>query len=48
MAGLNQLPGTLAHRSIPIAFKPPGPGDVHEDFDDDDAADDRDRLHPSA
>ena len=32
-AGLNELPGTLAHRSIPIAMKPPRPDDVYEDFD---------------
>ena len=26
LAGLKDLPGTLAHRSIPIAMKPPRPG----------------------
>jgi hypothetical protein len=33
LAGLNELPGTLAHRSIPIAMQPPLPTDAHEDFD---------------
>jgi hypothetical protein len=33
IAGLNELPGTLAHRSIPIEMKPPRPGDVYEDLD---------------
>jgi hypothetical protein len=32
-AGLNQLPGTLAHRSVPIAMKPPRPDESYEDFD---------------
>jgi len=32
-AGLHELPGTLAHRSIPISMKPPLPTDVYEDFD---------------
>ncbi len=31
LAGLNNLPATLAHRSIPIALKPPLPGDNYED-----------------
>ena len=39
-AGLNQLPGTLAHRSIPIAMKPPRPDDDYEDFDYEEALDD--------
>ena len=33
LAGLHELPGTLAHRSIPISMKPPLPSDVYEDFD---------------
>jgi hypothetical protein len=33
LSGLRELPGTLAHRSIPIAMKPPLPSDVFEDFD---------------
>jgi hypothetical protein len=32
-AGLHRLPGTLAHRSIPIAMSPPRPDDIYEDFD---------------
>jgi len=32
-AGLNELPGTLAHRSIPIAMKPPLPSEPYHDFD---------------
>lgn len=32
-AGLKELPGTLAHRSIPIAMQPPLPTDHYEDFD---------------
>jgi Protein of unknown function (DUF3631) len=32
-AGLHKLPGTLAHRSIPIAMSPPRPDDIREDFD---------------
>jgi hypothetical protein len=35
LAGLRELPGTLAHRSIPIAMKPPRAGDTYEDFDPD-------------
>jgi hypothetical protein len=37
-AGLNELPGTLATRSIPIAMKPPLPSDVYEDFDHEEAS----------
>jgi hypothetical protein len=33
MAGLNQLPGTLAHRSIPIGLKPPRPEELYEELD---------------
>jgi len=33
LSGLRELPGTLAHRSIPIAMKPPLPSDLFEDFD---------------
>jgi Protein of unknown function (DUF3631) len=32
-AGLHELPGTLAHRSIPISMKPPRADEMHEDFD---------------
>jgi Protein of unknown function (DUF3631) len=33
LAGLKELPGTLAHRSITISMKPPRPDDLYEDFD---------------
>lgn len=33
LAGLHELPGTLAHRSIPVAMQPPLPTEVYEDFD---------------
>jgi hypothetical protein len=33
LAGLKDIPGTLAHRSIPIAMQPPLPTEAHEDFD---------------
>ena len=33
LAGLRELPPTLAHRSIPIGMQPPLRGDVYEDFD---------------
>jgi Protein of unknown function (DUF3631) len=33
LAGLNNLPGTLAHRAIPIEMKPPLPTDVYEELD---------------
>jgi hypothetical protein len=36
-AGLNELPGTLAHRSIPIAMQPPRPDELYEDFDPEEA-----------
>lgn len=32
-AGLNELPATLAHRSIPLSMKPPRPDDVYEELD---------------
>jgi hypothetical protein len=38
-AGLNELPGTLAHRSIPISMKPPAPDELYEDLDRDEVAD---------
>jgi Protein of unknown function (DUF3631) len=38
-AGLNELPGTLASRSIPIALKPPRPEDSYEDFDPEEVVD---------
>ena len=38
-AGLNELPGTLAHRSIPISMKPPTPGEAYEDLDHEEVAD---------
>lgn len=36
-AGLHELPDTLAHRSIPIAMKPPLPSDRYQDFDPEEA-----------
>jgi hypothetical protein len=33
LAGIRELPSTLAHRSIPIAMKPPRPDEPHLDFD---------------
>ena len=33
IAGLNQLPATLAHRSIPISMQPPRPEDIYEELD---------------
>jgi putative DNA primase/helicase len=35
LAGLKELPGTLAHRAIPIAMKPPRPDEHWIDFDPD-------------
>ena len=43
-AGLNQLPPTLAHRSIPIAMKPPRPDDDYDDFDYEEAVGDAENL----
>jgi hypothetical protein len=43
-AGLNELPGTLAHRSIPIAMQPPLPTDVYEDLDPEEAEQQADIL----
>jgi hypothetical protein len=43
-AGLHRLPGTLAHRSIPIAMSPPRPDDVYEDFDFEEAEADAEIL----
>src|SRR5207248_3150797 len=37
LAGLNELPGTLASRAIPIAMQPPLPTDVWEDLDPEEA-----------
>jgi hypothetical protein len=37
LAGLNEIPGTLAHRAIPIAMKPPRSGDTYDDFDSEEA-----------
>ena len=37
LAGLNEIPGTLAHRAIPIAMKPPRSGDHYDDFDREEA-----------
>jgi Protein of unknown function (DUF3631) len=38
MAGLGTLPGTLAHRSIPIGMMPPLPGVEPRDFDSEEVA----------
>lgn len=43
-AGLNELPNTIAHRSIPIAMKPPRPDDVYEDLDVEEVADEAEIL----
>jgi Protein of unknown function (DUF3631) len=37
LAGLNEIPGTLAHRAIAISMKPPRPQDGHVDFDSEEA-----------
>jgi hypothetical protein len=37
LAGLNEIPGTLAHRAIGIAMKPPRPEDTYIDFDGEEA-----------
>lgn len=44
LAGLNELPGTLAHRAIPIALKPPLPSDVYEELDAEDLEEETDAL----
>jgi hypothetical protein len=44
MAGLNQLPLTLAHRSIRIVLKPPRADEEYEDFDHEDAVVETDPL----
>jgi Protein of unknown function (DUF3631) len=33
LSGLHEPPGTLAHRAIPIAMRPPLPTEVYEEFD---------------
>ena len=38
LAGLKQLPSTVAHRSIPIAMEPPRPDEPFDDFDVEEAA----------
>jgi hypothetical protein len=37
LAGLNEIPGTLAHRAIAISMKPPRPEDTYVDFDSEEA-----------
>jgi hypothetical protein len=44
LAGLHELPGTLAHRAIPIAMQPPLPSDSWEDFDHEEVEGDAARL----
>jgi 5S rRNA maturation endonuclease (ribonuclease M5) len=39
LASINDLPGTLAHRSIPIQLKPPLPDDEYSEFDLEDVED---------
>ena len=46
-AGLNKLPSTLAHRSIPILMKPPRPRDVYEDLDPEEVIDEAELLRIS-
>jgi Protein of unknown function (DUF3631) len=43
-AGLHGLPGTLAHRSIPIAMQPPLPTDTYEEFDPEEANESADAI----
>jgi hypothetical protein len=44
LAGLRELPGTLAHRSIPMPMQPPRHDERHEDFDPEDLEDEALRL----
>jgi hypothetical protein len=44
LAGLRELPATLAHRSIPIAMQPPRPDESYEDFDPEEVEEDARRL----
>jgi hypothetical protein len=48
LAGLRELPGTLAHRSIPVAMQPPLPEEHYQDFDPEEVEEEaqqlRDRL----
>ena len=44
LAGLNELPGTLAHRAIPIEMKPPLPSDIHKEFDPEEFEEEAERL----
>jgi Protein of unknown function (DUF3631) len=43
-AGLHELPGTLAQRSIPIAMQPPLPADLYEEFDREEASEEAETL----
>jgi hypothetical protein len=43
-AGLHELPGTLAHRSIPIEMKPPRPDELYEELDVEEAGDEAEIL----
>jgi uncharacterized protein DUF3631 len=44
LAGLHELPGTLAHRAIPIEMKPPRPDERYEDFDPEEVEDEAERI----
>jgi hypothetical protein len=44
LSGLNELPGTLAHRAIPIAMQPPLPSDVYEEFDPEEVEEEAETL----
>lgn len=44
LSGLNELPGTLAHRAIPIAMQPPLPTDVYEELDPEDVEEEAEIL----
>jgi hypothetical protein len=44
LAGLRELPSTLAHRSIPIAMQPPRPDEHFEDFDPEEIEEQAHRL----
>ena len=44
LAGLHELPGTLAHRAIPLAMKPPLPTDLYEELDPEEVEEEAEML----
>jgi hypothetical protein len=44
LAGIGPLPGTLAHRTIPIDMQPPRPDESYEDFDPEEAEDEASKI----